>query len=407
MKLTIIGKYPPIEGGVSSRMYWLARSLAERGMQVDVITNAARVERGYRIPLDLADPQIKRLYEPENLQVFSLTEPPPHHIPYSEAYLSRLVNLGLRIIAERGSDLIYANYLEPYGTAALYLSRLTGVPYAVQHAGSDIYRLLPHEDFGLLLGKVLQEADGVFMAKRIGGLAVTLGISDKNLFRIFGRTVDTRAFSPDGSRFDFSRLKLPPPPAGVPLITYIGKIGRFKGLKELFGGLRKLSSDFRLLLVCDGEVPEKLDALLAEDPGLAQKIIRTGFLPPWEIPSVLRSSALLVHLEHDFPVPIHSPLQPFEAIATGTPLFLSGEMHAKMRPLFPDTGHLLPSVSDPRDAGAVTAALERMLSAIEQKRSDALRVRDEMLKRSDWNTYVENYESSFLKLAERGRSSSR
>ena len=49
MKICILGKYPPIEGGVSTQTYWLARGLAQRGHHVHVITNADEVEDMFRM----------------------------------------------------------------------------------------------------------------------------------------------------------------------------------------------------------------------------------------------------------------------------------------------------------------------------------------------------------------------
>ena len=44
----MIGKYPPIEGGVSARVYWLAKALGERGHEVHIVTNAQEVESEYK-----------------------------------------------------------------------------------------------------------------------------------------------------------------------------------------------------------------------------------------------------------------------------------------------------------------------------------------------------------------------
>ena len=40
MKICFISKYPPIEGGVSARVYWLTKSLGEKGHEVHIVTNA-------------------------------------------------------------------------------------------------------------------------------------------------------------------------------------------------------------------------------------------------------------------------------------------------------------------------------------------------------------------------------
>jgi len=39
----MIGKYPPIEGGVSAKVYWLAKALGERGYEVYIFTNAQEI----------------------------------------------------------------------------------------------------------------------------------------------------------------------------------------------------------------------------------------------------------------------------------------------------------------------------------------------------------------------------
>ncbi len=47
MRICFIGKYPPIEGGVSSHAYWLAKALGKKGHEVHVVTNAQEVEKEY------------------------------------------------------------------------------------------------------------------------------------------------------------------------------------------------------------------------------------------------------------------------------------------------------------------------------------------------------------------------
>src|SRR6266508_3253452 len=56
VRICFVGKYPPIQGGVSAQTYWAARGRAGRGHEVFVVTNAAEVEDAYRIHLDGCDP---------------------------------------------------------------------------------------------------------------------------------------------------------------------------------------------------------------------------------------------------------------------------------------------------------------------------------------------------------------
>ena len=53
--ILLIGKYPPIEGGVSAHDYWLAQAFAELGYNVIVLTNADEVEDTDRMRLAPGD----------------------------------------------------------------------------------------------------------------------------------------------------------------------------------------------------------------------------------------------------------------------------------------------------------------------------------------------------------------
>src|SRR6516225_9308974 len=55
MKICIIGKFPPIQGGVSVRTYWSAHDLAARGHEVHVVTNAKEARPPFRIHMRRQD----------------------------------------------------------------------------------------------------------------------------------------------------------------------------------------------------------------------------------------------------------------------------------------------------------------------------------------------------------------
>ena len=48
MRICLIGKYPPLQGGTSVSTYWAAKELADRGHAVHVITNGNEAPFGYR-----------------------------------------------------------------------------------------------------------------------------------------------------------------------------------------------------------------------------------------------------------------------------------------------------------------------------------------------------------------------
>src|SRR4030042_738578 len=49
-RIAFLSKYPPLEGGIAAKTYWLARGLAARGHEIHVITDGIQAGREYRIP---------------------------------------------------------------------------------------------------------------------------------------------------------------------------------------------------------------------------------------------------------------------------------------------------------------------------------------------------------------------
>ena len=119
MRVLVIGKYPPIEGGVSAQTYWVCNALAERGHRVEVVTDAAEVEDMYRIWLRRDD--LKRL---NNCQVddndggyvhvrWSATWDDRiwHHVPSGNPKVTKLVGMALEVVRNSNIDVIWTPYL--------------------------------------------------------------------------------------------------------------------------------------------------------------------------------------------------------------------------------------------------------------------------------------------------------
>jgi len=87
-------------------------------------------------------------------------------------------------------------------------------------------------------------------------------------------------------------------------------------------------------------------------PSLRNKYYFLKFLPPWRIPSVLRASTCLFHLESNFPFKniMHTPTPPVEAFAVATPVLMSCEVSQAYKKSCPDMEkdrNIL--VTDPQD----------------------------------------------------------
>jgi hypothetical protein len=55
MRICIISKFPPIQGGVSMRTYWSAHGLAALGHEVHVVTNAKEAVSPFRMLMGAED----------------------------------------------------------------------------------------------------------------------------------------------------------------------------------------------------------------------------------------------------------------------------------------------------------------------------------------------------------------
>jgi hypothetical protein len=114
MKICLVGKYPPIEGGVSAQTYWLARGLAERGHEIHVVTNADEVEDTYRLTLEPSD---NSWYQPEFeksggcVRVYNAAPFSPQimgYIPLANPFVSKLASLATDIVRRYQCEAILA-----------------------------------------------------------------------------------------------------------------------------------------------------------------------------------------------------------------------------------------------------------------------------------------------------------
>jgi glycosyltransferase involved in cell wall biosynthesis len=335
MKVCIISKYPPIEGGVSSKVYWLAKALGERGHEIHIVTNALEVEDEYREALDINDPQ----YSPKNVYVHSTDPSPtikanPSHIPFSKMYCEKLASLAIKVIEDHNIDLIDSRYLIPYCVAGYLAKSLVNIPQIIGNAGSDLQRLYPSPYLDKLLAKILRCADGIITDQATASFFHDLGIPASRTFVVPQIFVDTQAFRPEVPPFDLAQYithqeYFP----GIPIIAYIGKITQHfetKGLPELLKACSLIKEEFLLLFVANGKKMDDFKAMV-KNASLIEKTLFLPFFPPWQIPSILKSCICIVALENTGSPTLnyHVPALPAEAMATGRCVLMSKEVHEK------------------------------------------------------------------------------
>jgi len=234
MRILFISKYPPIQGGISAKTYWLAQGFAERGIETHVVTNGNCVESEYRI--EDTSPA-----EPSNLHIHFVDPDLPWHIPYSDLYVPRLLDKALQVTRENQIDLIDTGYLIPYGIVGYLLSEITGIPYVLRHGGSDIKKFLREGVFNDLLKKVIQKAVAIITDSHSRDVFQSLNSS---LHMVPRYIPDERSFNPSMS------------PHGTPTFAYIGKINyywRHKSLHRIADIFSGLKGDYRLIFVAQGK----------------------------------------------------------------------------------------------------------------------------------------------------------
>jgi glycosyltransferase involved in cell wall biosynthesis len=306
MRICFVGKYPPIEGGESTKLYYLASALAKRGHSIKIVSNCNAIPDENKVSLCADD--MENL-APYGVATFSVGRAVsrnviPDYYPASE----ELASLLHRVLAAEPVDVVVGWYLLPYAFAASTVAQALRVPFLVQHAGSDIKRLLGDYRLKDLLLRMLRSADGILAYPSAVTYFRSLGC--KNVFTHVSGIPNHFHPIPDGKRSDRTYL-------------FLGKLSRGKGLDlliEAFAHLPKL----RLLVVGPNENRFHYSRVVAE-----RQISNVEFgdaIPPWRVPDLLRSVAGVIVPEWNFGVAEHRSRVPVEAILCGTPALVSAQI---------------------------------------------------------------------------------
>jgi glycosyltransferase involved in cell wall biosynthesis len=378
VRICVIGKYPPIQGGVSMRTYWTAHRLAARGHEVHVVTNAREVAPPFRMHMRPQDwERCEARYGDGSVRVHwsDPVDRAQSYIPMASPFVSKLAGIAARQHAAHPFDVIYSHYLEPYGVAAHLAAQMTGVPHVARMAGSDAGRLWHHAQLEPLYDHVLRSAALVIAAGSVAERAVTRGVAPERVNGAGAFVVPEELFTPDGPSLDLAALRreVADDPASRDLMWgglapprlyfgVCGKLGDSKGSFALLGALARLARDgldIGLVALAHG-APETESRFRAEATrlGLEDRILQIPFLPHWRVPEFLRGCLAVCCLEQDFPIGFHAPIIPREVLLSGTCLVASTEMIRKLpaRGRLPD-GYGCVAIADVNDIDALAARL--------------------------------------------------
>ena len=393
MRICVIGKYPPIEGGVSALTYWTCHLLARAGHEVHVVTNADETEPEHRQWLLDGDAgRLEAAYGSGSVRV-SFTQAyhddDLYYIPAGRPTITRLVSVALEVVRRHRCDLLIGWYLEPYVMATSLVAAWTGRPYLLHHAGSDLYDLAAQPELGPAYREAIRAAAGVVSTVvPVEGLGMPAqrNLGYPGLFLPTG-------FTSEGSMMDIQatarRLRergCPSAHPGEPLapgtavIGAYGKLGVSKGTLDLVAAVaraRAAGHAIALALVGAGRGWPGVVAAIRE-AGLLDVTTTLPALAPWHIPDFIRACTAVAYLERDFEVPQHRPVPPIEVLACGRPLLLSADVLPRVLPGPRDPVSDAIEVVDPRDPEALTAAVTAVIGRRRPSRAEiAHRLRDD------------------------------
>ena len=183
MKVAFVCKYPPIEGGESTTCYWTARSLADAGHDVFVVTNSAEVEAGYREHFFGDDANLLEYDAPEgSVRIIETTPLTAHsYIPWARPFLSQLLGRVLEVIQAEDCDAVLGSYFEPYALVACLAGMMLKKPVVVRHAGSDVGRLSLNPDLSISYKWLLSHADGILASSNVFQTLVKMGAKEDRI----------------------------------------------------------------------------------------------------------------------------------------------------------------------------------------------------------------------------------
>ena len=307
MRILLVGKYPPMQGGIAAKSYWLARALASRGIVYNVVTMAPKQYRtgGFRVPEHLAGHHVVEDGES------------PWFIPGGDLASECLVASALDACIARKPDVVEVNYLAPFGLAGLHVARELGVPLVVRHAGSDLAKLLCFKPVARALRAVFESAAAVATTK--DNVQVVLGAGARG-----ERTSVLPRYVPPPDAF----AARPLPNASTKTLLVAGKLNfywKWKALDSLLDAVRT-GDPWRILVVGDGVGKSSFVDRVCQH-GQAGTVEFESFRTPEDMPGLLSEchAVWAVRTPDDIGDPSNLA---WEAAAAGRPCFVSGHQAA-------------------------------------------------------------------------------
>lgn len=263
MKILLIGKYPPMQGGISAKTFWLYSHLEKKGFQFKILTFQ---ENQYIIQSNNLDDSVVVI---NNKEV-------PWHIPKTNLIDDRTIGAALKIAKNFDPDLIETNYLWPFCKNALFISKVLKKPLLIRHAGSDIQKFYDDSEFNEIINFYFNQATAIVTNITSFNLLQKMCINNNKIFCLPRYIPDPAIFSPDKVNKTFD-------------ILFAGKINyhwRYKGLEHLLEVIKK--KKLRSLFLIGGNYKNEILDLISLSK-IETYIEISGFISPGKMPYIYNS----------------------------------------------------------------------------------------------------------------------
>jgi len=376
-RIICISKYPPLEGGIAAKTYWLCRALAERGHTVHVVTD------GENIDADYCSPTFQDQVSVKNLHIHRPQEKIPWHIPNDPHRSLALLNAALEVVDRYGVDVIDTGYLIPYGLVGCLAGQMTGLPFLLRHGGSDLNKF---SDKGIWSNLIMKAFKGA-------GTVITDREHYEGFCGLSKRIISIPPYVPDPAFF-----KLALGEKSKPTLALIGKTNyywRHKGWHRAIEIMKSLGDHFHYLIVSQG-IGLKDFRKYVEDR-IGSVIEWKEFVHPVEMPRVLQPVSGIFVLQHDLPFPVFSNMVMEVLYCNATVITDRPDLVQSLKKqnlhVDAESRHVLVVPNDQPDTAAETIINYFARSIPEQT--------DISQREADYTAYIQQNESAILSVIEK------